>query len=69
MIAIINATPLIYLGKIGALKYIPQLFNTCVTSEIVKLEVLADKNAPEIPLLRESFENWLKIRDFQDKKL
>jgi predicted nucleic acid-binding protein len=55
MIAIINASPLIYLGKIGALSLLPKLFSSCFTTNIVKYEVLNQKDAPEYIVLIESF--------------
>ncbi len=69
MIAIINASPLIYLGKIGALKLLPKLFSRCYTTTWVKKEVLSQKSAPEYPVLEESFSEWLTIKEPSDQKL
>ena len=55
MIAIINASPLIYLGQIGALSSLPKLFSECYTTSFVKNEILSQKNVPEHPILEESF--------------
>ena len=63
MIAIINASPLIYLGKIGALILLPKLFSRCYTTLMVKEEVLSQKKAPEYLLLEEIFSDWLIIKE------
>lgn len=69
MIAIINASPLIYLAKIGALKFLPKLFKTCITTNIVKKEVLGDIKAPEYIILEESFSDWLTIKNPTNENL
>jgi hypothetical protein len=63
MIALINASPLIFLGRIGAINMLPQLFTKCITTKAVKLEVLKQKDAPEYIILKESFTKWLKINE------
>jgi len=55
LIGIINASPLIYLGKIGLIGLLPQLFDEIWTSIDVKEEVLRLKSSPEIPILEEAF--------------
>lgn len=67
MIALINASPLIYLGKIGAINYLPKLFTECITTKAVKFEVLKQKDAPEYIILEESFEKWLNIEEPSNK--
>ena len=62
MLAIINASPLIYLGKIGALYLLPKLFTSIYTSSTVKEEVLKQEHAPEYASLTEAFDSWLQIR-------
>jgi len=69
MIAIINASPLIYLGQIGALTLLPKLFTQCYTTNLVKYEVLSQKNAPEYPILEDSFSEWLTIKEPSNQKL
>lgn len=69
MIAIINASPLIYLGKIGAITLLPKLFSTCYTTTIVKKEVLGDKNVPEFLILKECFSDWLTVKNPSSKQL
>jgi len=69
MIAIINASPLIYLGQIGALSSLPKLFSECYTTSFVKNEVLSQKNVPEHPILEESFSDWLNLKDPSDQEL
>ena len=69
MIGVINASPLIYLGKIGALYLVPQLFAQVFTTPVVKLEVLRVEHAPERPVLEEAFEAWLELAAPQDTTL
>jgi len=69
MIGIINASPLIYLGKIGALSLVPKLFTECYTTLIVKKEVLSDDNAPEFSVLKECFSNWLSLKEPTNQQL
>lgn len=69
MIAIINASPIIYLGKIGAITLLPKLFSRCYTTTIVKKEVLRDENVPEFLILEECFSDWLTIKDPSYKQL
>lgn len=63
MIAIINASPLIFLGKIGAIKLIPKLFSQIFTTSTVKNEVLSKKTEPEYIVLEKCFSDWLKIKE------
>lgn len=69
MIGIINASPLIYLGKIGALSLVPKLFTECYTTLIVKKEVLSDDNVPEFSVLKECFSNWLSLKEPTNQQL
>ncbi len=69
MIAIFNASPLIYLGKVGALKLLPKLFSKCITTDLVKDEVLKQKNEPEFTVLEESFSTWLNITNPTNQNL
>jgi predicted nucleic acid-binding protein len=69
MIAIINASPLIYLGQIGALLLLPKLFSQCYTTSLVKNEVLSQKNAPEYSILEESFSDWLIVKESSNQEL
>ena len=69
MIGIINASPLIYLGKIGAISLLPKLFSECYTTSFVKKEVLSNKNAPEIPALEECFSSWLSLKEPSNEQL
>ena len=65
MIGIINASPLIYLGKIGALYLVPKLFTKCYTTLLVRNEVLGEKNTPEFSILDASFSDWLSLDFFR----
>ncbi len=69
MIAVINASPLIYLGKIGALPLVPKLFSNCYTTLLVKDEVLSKKGAPEYHILEDAFSDWLEIKKLQNPDL
>jgi len=69
MIGIINASPLIYLGKIGALSLLPKLFIECYTTLIVKKEVLSNKHAPEFSVLKEYFSNWISLKEPTNQQL
>lgn len=69
MIAIINASPLIYLGKIGALTLVPKLFSHCYTTLLVKEAILRKENTPEYPILEEVFSDWLKIKEPKNQNL
>ena len=69
MIGIINASPLIYLGKIGALSLLLKLFSECYTTLIVKKEVLSNDNAPEFSVLKECFSNWLSLKEPTNQQL
>ena len=68
MIAVINASPLIYLGKLGLLNYLPRLFSRVITSEIVKNEVL-DSSTPEFIALDDAFSNWLETMEIKDSSM
>ncbi len=46
MIAVINASPLIYLSKLGIIEVLPKLFTRIITTRTVKQEVLQEKTAP-----------------------
>ncbi|KKK43351.1 hypothetical protein LCGC14_0828800 [marine sediment metagenome] len=69
MIGIINASPLIYLGKIGAIFLLPKLFTECFTTLIVKKEVLKDDKTPEFSVLDEFFSNWLSLKEPTNQQL
>lgn len=68
MIAIINSSPLIYLGKIGLLNLLQQIFDQVLTVETVREEVL-DSSAPEYAMLRSAFADWLVIHDVPQSPL
>ncbi|MHA1824394.1 MAG: DUF3368 domain-containing protein [Promethearchaeota archaeon] len=68
MIGIINASPLIYLGKVGALYLLPKLFSKCYTTSLVRNEVLGDTSVPEFSILDESFSNWLSLMEPTNKQ-
>ena len=69
MLGIINASPLIYLGKIGALSLLPKLFTECYTTKNVKKEVLSEDNVPEFSVLKESFSSWLSLKEPTNQQL
>jgi hypothetical protein len=67
MIGIINASPLIYLSKIGALDHLHNLFDHLITSSIVKNEVLIEDDASEHVILQNAFDSWIEIMDDYDE--
>jgi hypothetical protein len=69
LIGLTNASPLIYLGKIGALHLLPQLFDEIWTTSLVSQEVLGRDYALEKVILDEAFNTWLQVRDPRDEKL
>jgi len=67
MLAVINASPLIYLSKLGVIEILPQLFTRIITTTTVKQEVLSEKKAPEYTILKELFESWLEVVSVEEK--
>ena len=68
LIAIVNASPLIYLSKIGLLELLTKIFKQVITSAVVKREVLIESE-PEFTILSEAFNSWLIIKKPEDKEL
>jgi predicted nucleic acid-binding protein len=62
MIAIVNSSPLIYLGKLGLLRLLEEFFDRVATVPAVKDEVL-EATAPEYATLVEAFSTWLDVID------
>lgn len=69
MIAIINASPLIYLSKVGAIELLPKMFTKVITTTTVKTEVLQQEKVPEHIVLKESFDSWLEVEQPRKKQL
>ncbi len=63
MIAFINASPLMYLGKLGLLEHLPKLYETISTCNEVKNEVMKDHSAPEYAALDLAFASWLSVKE------
>lgn len=62
--AITNTSPLLYLYRIGAISWLPQLFDEIWTPEAVKQELLAGRNKGyDVPNLADY--SWLMIVDPQ----
>ncbi len=68
LIAIVNASPLIYLGKLGLLGLLEQIFDQVLTVHSVKEEVL-DSSASEYAILHSAFSDWLIVSDVPKSKL
>jgi len=66
--AITNASPLIYLGKIGALDLLKRQFSETITTEIVKEEILTPVDVPEHLVLIDAFNSFLKIQNFSNTR-
>lgn len=62
LIAVVNASPLVYLGKLGILDLLPRMFERVVTVLAVKDEVL-DPGVPEYPVLAAAFSEWLSVSE------
>jgi hypothetical protein len=68
MLKIVNATPLIYLAKLGKLTWINILYPSIITTSYVRDEVL-NKDAPEYHALLDAFNRWIKIEEIQKVEL
>jgi predicted nucleic acid-binding protein len=68
VIAIVNSSPLIYLGKLGLLNLLQELFDQVLTVDAVREEVL-DVAAPEYAILKEAFTDWLVISEVPNSPL
>ena len=68
MIAVINSSPLIYLGKLGVVDLLPRLFSQVLTNETVREEVPV-RTAPEYLVLNECFSSWLEVKTPSDEDL
>ncbi len=69
MLGITNASPLIYLGKLGKLDLLPKIFKKIYTTDLVKNEVLRLETAPERVILEEAFSSWLITKKSQTNSL
>ena len=69
LIGIINASPLIWLGKIGALDLLPQLFEKIITTVIVRNEVLQKEQAAERAILESAFSSWIEVKNPKNNHL
>jgi predicted nucleic acid-binding protein len=68
VIAVINASPLIYLGKLGLLPLMQHMFETVITVQTVKDEVL-DPDTPEYSALATAFADWLLVSEVKSSSL
>lgn len=68
LIAIVNASPLIYLGKLGLLNILQQLFDQVITVDTVKKEVL-NPTASEYAILHDAFSDWLIVSEIPKSSL
>ncbi|MHA1912674.1 MAG: DUF3368 domain-containing protein [Candidatus Kariarchaeaceae archaeon] len=67
MRAIVDASPLIYLSKLGILEMLNQVFESVTTTEVVKNEVLVPSG--EYTLLVKSFNSWLITKENVNKEI
>ncbi|MHA1674870.1 MAG: hypothetical protein ACTSYI_14740 [Promethearchaeota archaeon] len=63
MIGITNASPIIYLGKIGAIYLLKQNFDQLYSTQEVIEEVLRKEQSPEIPIITQFINKNIKIRN------
>ena len=61
MIAYVNASPLIFLSKLGQLSLLKNLFAEVWTTTMVKAEVIQDQTAIEHVALKNGFEEFIKV--------
>ncbi len=61
--AYVNASPLIYLGQIGKITLLKELFSETITSNLVVNEIKKKKDAPELVVIEQALEDWLLIKD------
>jgi len=66
VIAFINASPLMYLGKLGLFVHLPKLYEPIITCSRVKEELLEDLSAPEHAAIDIAFSSWLSIKEPED---
>ncbi len=71
-----DATPIVYLAKVGKLQLLRKLYEDVIVPEAIKRELLAE-DYPEVPVIQEAFQaGWLEerrlsrvARSFQKKHL
>ncbi len=71
-----DATPIVYLAKVGKLQLLKKLYEDVVVPEAIKQELLGE-DYPEVPVIQEAFQaGWLEerrvgraARTFQQKHL
>ncbi|MCE7733395.1 MAG: DUF3368 domain-containing protein [Candidatus Heimdallarchaeota archaeon] len=68
MIAIINASPLIFLGKIDYLKHLNNIFSKILTTKEVIIETV-DQHSLEYPNIQYALSNWIEVVDSRNGEL
>ena len=68
LIATVNSSPLIYLGKLGLLSLLQQLFDKVLTVDSVREEVL-NPSASEYAVLHSAFSDWLIVSEIPKSPL
>ena len=69
MIGITNASPMIFLGKIGAINVLTKIFDEIYTTSEVINEVIKKEMAPEKNVLEQFISNHVKVKNPQNQKL
>jgi len=69
MIGITNASPLIYLGKIGAINLLAEVFDEIYTTSEVINEVIKKEMAPEKNVLEQFITTQVKVKNPQNQNL
>ena len=68
MRAIVNASPLIYMGKLGRLDLLRNLYSEIITTPEVKNEVMIE-NYPEFAALSIAFDSWITVKTIENTEL
>jgi len=69
MIGITNASPMIYLGKIGAINLLLKIFDEIYTTSEIINEVIKKEMAPEKNVLEQFISTHVKVKNPQNQKL
>ena len=69
IIAFVTASPLIYLGQIGRISLLRDLFSETITSTTIFAEITKKKDAPELPEIQKALKDWIKVKKVSNLEL